>query len=326
MVNITSFKKEDQPYFEKFNREWIEKFFWMEDIDFQVLQHPEDYIIGKGGHILMAWWEGKPAGTVALRYVSPGLYEFTKMAVDPQFRNMKAGYALAAAAIEKARELGAGAIILYSNTVLEKAIELYRRLGFREVPLDGPYKRSNIKMELDLKNSSHSFVRTCTTADIPALIQLGIKTFYDTFIPFNKQEDMEAYLNSTFTQERLHTEFEEEGSVFFLAVHGERPAGYAKIRMKTGHDQPEGRKPMEIERLYVLNDFLGHGIGAKLMEQCLAWGKFIQCDVVWLGVWEHNERAKRFYTKWGFEKYSQHVFMLGNDEQTDHLMKKQLHD
>jgi GNAT superfamily N-acetyltransferase len=150
VLEIITYRPEHQPWFEKFNRDWIERYFWMEPIDVAVLQHPEEHILSKGGTILMASCDKEIAGTVALKYVSPGVYEFTKMAVDEKFRGQKVGLALAKAAIEKARGLGAHKIILYSNTLLEAAISLYRKLGFREIPVDGTYERSNIKMELIL--------------------------------------------------------------------------------------------------------------------------------------------------------------------------------
>jgi ribosomal protein S18 acetylase RimI-like enzyme len=150
-IQILDFKPEHQVWFEKFNRDWIEKFFWMEPVDFEVLQKPEAHIIDKGGNILMALADKEMAGTVALKYVEPGVYEFTKMAVDEKFQGKKIGLALAEAAIHRARKLGANKIILYSNTKLGPAIKLYEKLGFKEIALDGPYKRSNIKMELNLK-------------------------------------------------------------------------------------------------------------------------------------------------------------------------------
>jgi GNAT superfamily N-acetyltransferase len=152
-IEVVDYQPEHQPWFEKLNRDWIEKFFWMEPIDFDVLQKPEQHIIHHGGHILMAYWRKEIAGTVALKYVEPGVYEFTKMAVDEKFQGKKIGLALAKAAIQRARQKRARKIILYSNTVLEAAIQLYLKLGFKEVPLDGPYKRSNIKMELILHSS-----------------------------------------------------------------------------------------------------------------------------------------------------------------------------
>jgi GNAT superfamily N-acetyltransferase len=149
-LSIAEYQPSDQPSFEKLNRDWIEKHFWMEPIDEEVLGNPEKHILKKGGTILMAYFGNEPAGTVALKYVTSGIYEFTKMAVDEKFRGQKIGLILSEAAIAKARQLGAHKIILYSNTVLAPAISLYRKLGFKEVPLDGPYKRSNIKMELAL--------------------------------------------------------------------------------------------------------------------------------------------------------------------------------
>jgi N-acetylglutamate synthase-like GNAT family acetyltransferase len=150
-VEILQYEENHQPWFEKFNRSWIERYFWMEPVDFLVLQNPHEYIIKQGGKILMAASEKKMAGTVALKYVEPGVYEFTKMAVDEKFRGMKIGQALAQAAIKEAELIGAKKIILYSNRLLIPAIELYKKIGFREVPVDGVYKRSDIKMELILK-------------------------------------------------------------------------------------------------------------------------------------------------------------------------------
>jgi GNAT superfamily N-acetyltransferase len=149
-IQIIDYSSKYQPWFENLNREWIEKFFWMEPVDFEVLQSPEEHIIKPGGSILFASIGDEIAGTVALKRVNDHVFEFTKMAVDEKFRGKKVGQALAEAAIEKARDQGADKIILYSNTVLAAAISLYKKIGFKEIPVDGPYKRSNIKMELAL--------------------------------------------------------------------------------------------------------------------------------------------------------------------------------
>lgn len=151
ILEIVNYEPAHQPWFEKLNREWIEKYFWMEDIDEQVLQHPESHILNHGGAILMARFQHEVAGTVALKNVEPGVYEFTKMAVAEPHQGKKIGEMLAHVAIQTAKERGAKKIILYSNTKLHKAIALYRKLGFVEVALDGPYKRSNIKMELNME-------------------------------------------------------------------------------------------------------------------------------------------------------------------------------
>jgi ribosomal protein S18 acetylase RimI-like enzyme len=149
-LQILDFEPAHRVWFEKFNRGWIEKYFSMEPLDYDILQNPEQYIIKKGGSIFMASYNGEMAGTVALKFVEPGLYELTKMAVDEKFHGKKIGRALGEAAIARARASGAKKIFLYSNTVLGPAIALYSNLGFQEVPVDGPYKRTNIKMELIL--------------------------------------------------------------------------------------------------------------------------------------------------------------------------------
>jgi ribosomal protein S18 acetylase RimI-like enzyme len=151
-VHILDFKPVHQPEFERLNRAWIEKYFWLEDIDLYVLRNPEEAILKSGGAILMASAEGMIAGTVALRKVSEGIYEFTKMAVDEAFRRRGIAEALSYAALDKAKKLGAQKVILYSQTGLVAAITLYKKIGFREVPLEkGTYQRSDIKMELSLQ-------------------------------------------------------------------------------------------------------------------------------------------------------------------------------
>lgn len=149
-IRIVEYAPVHAAAFERLNRDWIEKYFGMEPIDFEVLQQPDKHIIAPGGCILMAIAGTETIGTVALKLSAPGVYEFTKMAVDERYRGRKIGHLIADAAIVKAKSLGAKKIILYSNTMLTPAIHLYKKLGFVEVPVDGPYKRSNIKMEMIL--------------------------------------------------------------------------------------------------------------------------------------------------------------------------------
>ena len=149
-IVIREYLASDQPWFESLNREWIERYFHLEPVDRQVLEEPEQYILKSGGRILMALYNEEIAGTVALKFASPGVYEFTKMAVSERFRGKKIGIALSEAALRCARNMGAHKIILYSSTKLKPALSLYRKIGFAEVPVDGPYKRSDVKMELYL--------------------------------------------------------------------------------------------------------------------------------------------------------------------------------
>jgi ribosomal protein S18 acetylase RimI-like enzyme len=151
LIQITMYEPKYQPAFEALNKAWIEKYFWIEPIDVAVLQNPEENIIAPGGEILIALVDNQPVGVVALKRVSETVLEFTKMAVDEKFQGRKIGEKLAIVAIATAKVMKATKIILYSNTKLVAAIQLYRKLGFVEVELDGPYKRSDIKMELILR-------------------------------------------------------------------------------------------------------------------------------------------------------------------------------
>lgn len=151
LINIVEYRHQHQPYFEKFNRDWIEKYFVMEPIDEFVLTNPEEALLKTGGAVLMATYDGEIAGTVALRKVAEAVYEFTKMAVEEKFRRKGIAEALSYASFQKAKELGADKVILYSNSRLTGAIHLYEKLGFKHLPIGiGEYKRSDVKMEIEV--------------------------------------------------------------------------------------------------------------------------------------------------------------------------------
>lgn len=155
-------------------------------------------------------------------------------------------------------------------------------------------------------------------------MSLGIKTFRDTFDDFNTPENMLRYINKTFTKKNIEREMTEAGTVYFLASDGRKPAGYAKLRAS---QQPEGLEvtsALELERLYAHNDYIGKRVGYMLMKTCLDFARKKGCKTIWLGVWENNARAIAFYQKLGFERFGQHTFVLGDDQQTDWLMKKEL--
>ena len=150
-IIIVEYNASHQPYFEKLNRRWIEEFFVMEPIDEFVLTNPEEAILKPGGAILMAECDGEIAGTVALRRIDAVTYEFTKMAVDERFRRRGIAERLSYASFDKAKELGATKIILYSNTKNAAAIKLYEKIGFRHLEVErGVYKRANVKMMIEI--------------------------------------------------------------------------------------------------------------------------------------------------------------------------------
>ncbi|QHL89440.1 GNAT family N-acetyltransferase [Nibribacter ruber] len=151
LVHIIDYTPAHAASFKDLNQAWIERYFEMEELDHKSLGNPDGYIIQKGGHILMAEYNGEIVGTCALIKMENDTFELAKMAVTDKAQGLKIGRKLGEAAIQKARELGAKTLMLVSNRKLETAIHLYHRLGFVEVPLEGQdYKRADIKMEMPL--------------------------------------------------------------------------------------------------------------------------------------------------------------------------------
>jgi GNAT superfamily N-acetyltransferase len=150
-AEIVDFSPACKEAFRTLNHEWINQYFELEDLDRQILDHPEDYILATGGHILMARYQQEIVGACALIKVTETVFELGKMAVTQKSRGLKIGQQLGQAAIRKATELGAQKLVLYSHRSLIPALHVYRKLGFLQVPCPpNGYKRADIKMELDL--------------------------------------------------------------------------------------------------------------------------------------------------------------------------------
>lgn len=149
-LRIVEYRPEYQGYFERFNTAWLEKYFTVEPIDAYMMKNPGEAILNDGGVILFAAADREIVGTVALKYMGPGIYELNKMAVDEAWQGIGAGKLLCAAAIERARALQAKELILYSQSSLETAISIYLKLGFTYIPVDAKYQRADVKMKLVL--------------------------------------------------------------------------------------------------------------------------------------------------------------------------------
>lgn len=168
-------------------------------------------------------------------------------------------------------------------------------------------------------------ITQATVADAPLLTRIGLQSFCEAFEKDNNPDDFKTYIDEAFTEAQITNDLTEPGSIFFIAYAGGEAVGYARLRTSTEvNDQFPGKKLIELHRLYALNKYIGRGIGKALMNHCLRTGKEKGYDLIWLGVWEHNLHAQGFYKNFGFEKFSSHVFMVGNDPQTDYLFKKEL--
>jgi len=158
--------------------------------------------------------------------------------------------------------------------------------------------------------------------DANLLAELGARTFEETFAVDNTEENMAAYLASSFSPEQQAAELAHPGSIFLIAEVGGIAAGYAWLHAGEPGEGVEGAKPIELVRLYVSREWLGRRVGHALMDACLDAAWKAGFETIWLGVWERNHRAQAFYRKWDFSAVGHHVFYLGSDPQTDILMQR----
>ena len=159
------------------------------------------------------------------------------------------------------------------------------------------------------------------------LAELGRQTFQATFGAANTPEDLAAYLAENFGPEQQLAELQDPETTFLLAHMQGALVGYAKLREPSPLGLPDGQSPagrLEIERLYVAEDWLGTGLGAALMRAILALAEQLHCTAVVLGVWEKNARALAFYQRFGFRRIGEHAFRLGQDVQNDLVLRKGL--
>ena len=167
-------------------------------------------------------------------------------------------------------------------------------------------------------------IRKINIDDLETLRNLSIQTFKETFEEVNTEEDMQKYLLENLSIEKLKSELENPNSEFYFAENNDEILGYLKLNFKDAQTEKLEENHFEIERIYVLKAFLGQKIGQILFDKAIEIGREKNLEYVWLGVWEENHRAIRFYEKNGFEIFGKHDFVLGKDVQTDLLMKMKI--
>jgi ribosomal protein S18 acetylase RimI-like enzyme len=171
---------------------------------------------------------------------------------------------------------------------------------------------------------SATFIRLVTIHDLSELQQLARTTFYDTFAEMNTPENMEQYLSTDLSEEKLRAELLNPDSKTFFIQTDKETIGYMKLNVgsaQTDQVDPDG---LEIQRIYVKKEFHGTPAGASLLNYAIDLATKEQYKYIWLAVWEKNPRAIRFYEKNGFTTFGSHVFQLGDDAQTDILMRRVL--
>ena len=164
-------------------------------------------------------------------------------------------------------------------------------------------------------------LRPCTIADLEVLVNLGRRTFIKAFEKDNKPEDFKEYLDSAFGEERLLKELQDINSAYYFINMDSSLVGYIKLNENEAQSDIKDINSIELERIYVLSEFQGQGIGEWILAQVISMAKAKNRSYVWLGVWEHNPKAIKFYQRLGFYKFGSHPYFIGNDEQTDWLLR-----
>lgn len=163
-----------------------------------------------------------------------------------------------------------------------------------------------------------------TKIDIDQLQKIGRETFYETFSESNTEENMRNYLETGFSIDKITTELNDENTEFYFAKIENNVIGYLKLNFGGSQTELKGDKAIEIERIYVLKEYHGQKVGQILYDKAIEIAKKKNAEFIWLGVWEENPRAINFYKKNGFIEFDKHIFKLGDDEQTDIMMKLNL--
>ena len=169
-------------------------------------------------------------------------------------------------------------------------------------------------------------IRQATEDDVATLARIGWQSFDEAFAdnPKNHPDDMRIYMTEAFAPETIARDLRDENTIYLIAEIGGESVGYAKLKTNSREDCVAGERPIELCRLYALDRFIGKGVGRALMQKCFELANEKNADVFWLGVWEHNFRAQKFYEKLGFEKCGEHVFQLGSDPQIDWILQRKL--
>lgn len=169
-------------------------------------------------------------------------------------------------------------------------------------------------------------IRVAVSQDTDLLTGLAFTTFWDAFAhhPKNAPDDLNQYMRQAFSREQTAAELSDERNIFLIAELNGDPAGYAKLIVGAVEEGITAERPIELNRLYSHQRFLGKGVGQTLMDRCFEIGRELDCDAMWLGVWEYNSRAQRFYERNGFRAVGSHTFQLGSDPQTDLLMQREI--
>ncbi|MCR5099909.1 MAG: GNAT family N-acetyltransferase [Butyrivibrio sp.] len=168
-------------------------------------------------------------------------------------------------------------------------------------------------------------IKRCTLNEIEDLQKVCRETFTETFEEQNTKEDMEKFLEESYGLKVLEKELSDKNSMTYLAIDDTGKAlGYLKLNVDDAQTEKGYDNSLEIQRIYILKEAKGQGIGTEFMKIAENKARDLGLSYIWLGVWEYNYAAQKFYKGKGFNKFSEHIFVLGDDRQTDFLMRKEM--
>lgn len=167
-------------------------------------------------------------------------------------------------------------------------------------------------------------IKKVELAEAGILLDFSKKTFFDFFAHLNDPANIEAYASVAFTPQKIQAELSNPNSEFYFAMLHGQVVGYLKLNFADAQTEFRDEKALEVERIYVAGEQHGNHIGRQLLNFAVDTAINNQFEYIWLGVWEHNHKAIGFYQHHGFEIFSSHEFLLGDDRQIDLLMRKML--
>ncbi len=167
-------------------------------------------------------------------------------------------------------------------------------------------------------------IRKVKPSEAQQLREIAMATFIATYGAHNSAANMERYLAQNFNPEQVTRELENSECEFFFAELSGKVVGYIKLNQGTAQTETVLDHAIEIERIYIIEEYQGKNLGRKLLDRVKELAKKRRIKTIWLGVWENNPKAIGFYEKNGFVTFDKHVFKLGEEDQTDFLMKFEL--
>jgi diamine N-acetyltransferase len=164
-------------------------------------------------------------------------------------------------------------------------------------------------------------IKKCTAENLEQLIELSVSTFYEAFHERNTKETMEKYLRDAFSYEQMKSELFDTNSGFYFAYYQTNLVGYFKINTGDSQNEKFPEHTVELARFYIVKEFRNKKLGSEMLNIAIEMTRKTGAEFLWLGVWDRNPEAQKFYERHGFKKFGQHPFVMGEEVQTDYLMR-----